>query len=99
MEVLSECNLICVTSFTGIKESANFIFNSDFSPPNGIIGCYIPKSALYVKSGPLLQHNSNDSSPVCSEYSSPPQSPSPGETCNQSSSLSSGNEENIEKSN
>ncbi|XP_055949825.1 zinc finger CCHC domain-containing protein 2-like [Argiope bruennichi] len=66
------------------------------SPPNGIIGCYIPKSALYVKSGPLL-HNSNDSSPVCSEYSSPPQSPSPGETCNQSSSLSSGNEENTEK--
>ncbi|GFT12939.1 zinc finger CCHC domain-containing protein 2 [Nephila pilipes] len=84
-------------AFTGSKLAKDPDAKSHVSPPNGIIGCYIPKSALFLKSGPLMQSNSNDSSPVCSEYSSPPQSPSPGETCNQSSSLSSGNEENIEK--
>lgn len=47
----------------------------------------------------MQQSASNDSSPVCSEYSSPPQSPSPAEGCNQSTSLSSSNEENLDKSN
>ncbi|KAG8190379.1 hypothetical protein JTE90_022023 [Oedothorax gibbosus] len=61
------------------------------SPLNGIVGAYIPKNAL------LLKTASDESSPVCSEYSSPPQSPSPGEPYNQSGSLSSGNEENNEK--
>ncbi|XP_042894836.1 zinc finger CCHC domain-containing protein 2 isoform X1 [Parasteatoda tepidariorum] len=66
------------------------------SPPNGVIGCYVPKKVLMQKSI-LNQSNSNDSSPICSEYSSPPQSPSPGDTCNQSSSLSSSNDENADK--
>ncbi|KFM78834.1 Zinc finger CCHC domain-containing protein 2, partial [Stegodyphus mimosarum] len=65
------------------------------SPSDDIIGCYLPKSAL--KNSLLNQTASNDSSPVCSEYSSPPQSPSPAEACNQSSSLSSSNEENLDK--
>ncbi|GIX94220.1 zinc finger CCHC domain-containing protein 2 [Caerostris darwini] len=91
---VQELESLSIIKDAGIKSSKD---TDSKSLPNGIIGCYIPKSAVFLKSGPLLQANSNDSSPVCSEYSSPPQSPSPGETCNQSSSLSSGNEENIEK--
>lgn len=78
-----------------------YVYNFFFpSPPNGIITTYMSKSSTAVKPGLLMQQPpSNDSSPVCSEYSSPPQSPSPAEACNQSSSLSSSNDENADKSN
>ncbi|XP_054714626.1 zinc finger CCHC domain-containing protein 2-like [Uloborus diversus] len=67
------------------------------SPPNGLLNNYIPKCVAVVKPGALTHVASNDSSPACSEYSSPPQSPSPAEVYNQSSSLSSSNEDSNDK--